>query len=128
MTVRRLVRTNDVGIEKRHWTVVGPPRQPGLVENGASDPRRATPDRLERLFAAQAGGVLEGVQLHLVTVRGPQDVRLTDQVVWHTGTTQPPPEAYDDLLPGDRVIEVTAVRAAGRQDQWVLIAGEERER
>lgn len=121
VTLRRVVRTNNTGVEQRAWAVVGPPRQPAQVETGSAD-------RLERLFAAPAGGVVEGVQAHVVTLRAPQDVRLTDQVVWHTGGAPSPPDAYQDLLSGDRVLEATAIRPAGRQDEWLLVACEERER
>lgn len=108
-TLQRATVTNVRGVQQRAWDTTIIARAPVEVETAAGD-------RLERVFGIGVGAErIEGVQQHLVTVRAPMDVRLTDRWIWHSHR-------------GDIPLEVTAVRDAGALREFVICACEERER
>ena len=118
-TLERSETTNLRGVQQRSWSTLLH-RLPVQVET-------ATAARLERLFpVGDGGGRIEGVQTHVVSVRGRIPVRLRDRLVWHdvaSGATPPAP-----YLSGDRFLEVVALHTIGARRDVTVMGCEERER
>lgn len=108
-TLKRATVTNVRGVQKRAWDTTIASRVPVQVDT-------ATSDKIERIFGIGLGADrIEGVQQHVVTVRSPLSVQLTDQWIWHSHR-------------GDVTLEVTAVRDVGPFRECVACGCEERHR